>query len=101
MNNPDNLYRQAIEKWGIDSQLDMAIEECSEVIQAIIHFRRRRCGLDKVIEEIVDISLCVEQLKQLNPEAWEHFRKIKLDRLESLLNPDIPPHSDDDEKELA
>lgn len=85
MNN--DLFNQAIEKWGEESQLDMVIEECAELINAIQKRRRGRGGTLEVIEEGVDVELCLEQLKLMtdSPVVWENFRKQKLDRLAGLL----------------
>jgi len=36
----EDLYKAAIEKWGVVSQVEMAVEECSELIQAIQKVKR-------------------------------------------------------------
>jgi len=41
MIDEDLIYENAIEKWGIPLQEDMIIEECAELIQAIIYQRTR------------------------------------------------------------
>jgi len=38
--NIENTYREAITKYGIINQLDMAVEECAELIQAINKVKR-------------------------------------------------------------
>ncbi len=79
------LLDGAMQKWGVESQLDMAIEECSELIVAIQHKRRNRVKWDSVIEELADVSLVVDQLKTLAPTAFEEMRQKKMNRLEDLL----------------
>ena len=37
-----NIYKMAVDKWGVGSQLDMLVEECSELITAINHAKRAR-----------------------------------------------------------
>lgn len=56
-----------VEKYGTDKQEDMAIEECSELIKAILKFRRSNTKnedlREAVIDEIADVSIMVAQLQ--------------------------------------
>ncbi len=81
------LMQQAIAKWGTRTQLDMVIEECAELIDAIQKKHRGRVGFDKVLEEGVDVELCLEQLKLIlnTPNLWQQVRCKKLKRLAGLL----------------
>ena len=36
------LYREVLSSWGISDQMNMAIEECSELTNAICKLRRGR-----------------------------------------------------------
>ncbi len=82
------LTRLALKAWGVESQLDMVIEECAELIDAIQKWRRKRVDSLKVLEEGVDVELCVEQLKLIlnAPALWENIKKDKLERLQKLLD---------------
>ena len=55
-----------VETYGNDAQEDMAIEECSELIKAILKFRRRDEKTaemrDAVIDEIADVQIMLTQL---------------------------------------
>jgi NTP pyrophosphatase (non-canonical NTP hydrolase) len=78
MTEENELYRKALEKWGETSQLDMVVEECAELIQAIQKFKRNPNASKyyaNVVEESVDVELCQEQLKILFPDRQlrEHF----------------------------
>ncbi len=88
------LYKAALVEWGIDSQLDMVIEECAELINAIQKWRRHRVESKAVLEEGVDVELCLEQLKLMldAPTLWENTRKDKLERLRKLLRFELPCH---------
>jgi len=79
--------QQALQEWGTQSQLDMIIEECAELIDAIQKWRRRRVETIKVLEEAVDVELCLEQLKLMldAPKLFENVRQEKLARLDKLL----------------
>ena len=54
-----------IDKYGTKHQEDIAIEELSELQKAILKHRRKRSGKrrKKVIDEIADVSVMLEQLK--------------------------------------
>lgn len=56
-----------VETYGNDAQEDMAIEECSELIKAILKFRRsdeKTAEMrDAVIDEIADVQIMLTQLE--------------------------------------
>lgn len=85
--NTEYILRTALDRWGEESQLDMVIEECAELIDAIQKRRRNRASDHEVVEEGVDVELCLEQLKMMlnAPEEWELMRHAKLGRLAILL----------------
>jgi NTP pyrophosphatase (non-canonical NTP hydrolase) len=77
---------QAIRKWGQEAQLDMAVEECSELAQALMKFRRHKKSDEwrrKVLEEAADVSIMLEQVVMIagEPEEFEAIRDFKLRRL--------------------
>ena len=80
------LMKLAIKKWGKDSQLDMVVEECAELIKAIQKWRRNNDEMP-IIEEAVDVELMLEQLKIIfpAPELRANIRTEKLARLATLL----------------
>lgn len=55
-----------VETYGNDAQEDMAIEECSELIKAILKFRhsdeKTAEMRDAVIDEIADVQIMLTQL---------------------------------------
>ena len=60
-----DIYREAIEKWGAQSQIDMAVEEMGELLQKLIHYKRCRCDEVEVSEEIADVMLMAEEMAYL------------------------------------
>ena len=56
-----------VETYGNDAQEDMAIEECSELIKAILKFRRsdeKTAEMrEAVIDEIADVQIMLTQLE--------------------------------------
>jgi NTP pyrophosphatase (non-canonical NTP hydrolase) len=61
------IYNKALHLWGNDAQMNMVIEECAELIQAINKFRRdpTATNMDNLCEEIADVEIMVEQAKCL------------------------------------
>lgn len=80
-----DLLNQAIEKFGATEQENLAIEECSELIQAISHKHRGR--EHNIAEEIADVEIMLDQLRIINDCFYEvaNIKKIKLERLEERL----------------
>ncbi|MDD5513449.1 MAG: MazG nucleotide pyrophosphohydrolase domain-containing protein [Candidatus Omnitrophica bacterium] len=82
----------AIVTWGIESQLDMAVEECAELILAIQKSRRKDNRNHSIPEELADVQNCINQLKKLYPE-FEDLRQRKLNKLAHLLKADMTRES--------
>ena len=91
---PEEMYREAFDKWGMDAQLEMVIEECSEMIVAICHWRRDKVTHSEICEEIADVTIMLEQLiillDLLFPEENINdlvatIKAQKLQRLQELL----------------
>lgn len=57
------LLNLIIINYGNLSQEDMAIEECSELIKAILKHRRGKATIADLIDEIADVEIMIEQLK--------------------------------------
>jgi NTP pyrophosphatase (non-canonical NTP hydrolase) len=75
------IFIDAIRAFGEKEQEEVAIEECSELIQAITHKHRGR--EHNIAEEIADVEIMLEQLKIINNCASEveAIRKAKVERL--------------------
>lgn len=88
VNSRRQVYSDALDMWGVDLQLDVAIEEMSELTKAIIKRRRfpHQAGtLAKIIEEIGDVEIMMEQMRFiLGPaaeDAVELSKRLKINRL--------------------
>ena len=79
------LYRKAIENYGEAAQQIVAMEECSELIQAISKkLRGRETNLE---EEIADVEIMVEQMRLMSDSSLvDKIKEEKLQRLEQRLN---------------
>ncbi len=80
---------QILERLGESSQLDMVVEECLELALAVRHYERRRPNARKnIIEEMADVSLALDQLREIflvKDEEIENIRREKLIRLMTKL----------------
>lgn len=87
----DDLMKAAIEKWGIDLQIDLAQEECAELIETIAHYRRGRLNSNKkLIEEIADVKIMIRQLEMMfGEDEVDLVVQQKMDRLSSRLNRNV------------
>lgn len=82
----EEIYKQAVDIWGRESQMKMAIEECAEMIDAICKFNRRRVGISEVITEIADVQIMMQQMAYIfGEDAVEKERQRKLERLKSRI----------------
>lgn len=83
--NEKKIFNAAINVFGENAQEEVAIEECSELIQAITH--KHRCREHNIPEEIADVEIMLEQLKIINNCASEveKIRKAKVERLFSKV----------------
>ena len=87
----EQIYKKAIIAWGIHAQLDMAVEECAELIKAIQ--KRKRITdmpmlVDSILEEMADVEIMLEQLKVIydysdivSKSRFEQLKEFKLKRL--------------------
>ena len=77
------ILNAAIKTFGEKAQEDVAIEECSELIQAISHKHRGR--EHNIAEEIADVEIMLEQLKIIN-NCTEEVAAIHKEKVERLFN---------------
>lgn len=90
----DKILQAAIDTFGLDSQLDLAIEECSELITAISHWKRDRVKDEAILEEIADVEIMCKQLRMMLDYPWndeedsvvDRFKNEKIERLGIRLN---------------
>lgn len=58
-------YVHQIQHYGKNNQSTVCMEECAELIQAISKAKRGKINRDNMIEEIADVLICIEMLKQM------------------------------------
>jgi NTP pyrophosphatase (non-canonical NTP hydrolase) len=84
----EELDNIAILTWGVNSQLDMVVEECAELILAVQKSRRKDNRNHSIPEELADVQNCINQFKKIYPE-FEELRQRKLNRMARLLKADM------------
>ena len=60
-----SIIAKSIKHYGEEIQSTVCMEECAELIQAISKAKRGKLDVDNMIEEIADVLICVEILKQI------------------------------------
>lgn len=81
------ILKKAIETWGNESQIELMIEEMSELTQAIQKNKRGKDNLDNIHEEIADVSLMIEQMNMIfDKSEINKWKELKIERLKKRLN---------------
>ena len=85
--NKEEIYRQALEKWGADLQIVMVFEEMSELQKELCKSLRGKENRIEIAEEIADVEIMLEQMKIYFSieEAVEKYREYKIERLAKRL----------------
>lgn len=91
----NEIYKVAIEKWGIPSQLEMMVEECAELIQALQKLKRVDASneflidgaTEHICEEIADVEILIEQMREIfTDKRIDYHKEQKLFRLRKLIS---------------
>ena len=81
-----DLYERNIKYHGIEQETTIAMEECSELIQAISKCKRYGCVdkyRDNLIEEMTDVLIMIDELKmiyQISDVDISDIRQYKMNR---------------------
>lgn len=59
------IITDSIQHYGKNNQSTVCMEECADLIQAISKAKRGKIDRDNMIEEIADVLICIEMLKQM------------------------------------
>lgn len=84
---PDDIYEKAVIKFGKTPQLIMAMEEMSELIQALSKDIRGKHNENNISEEIADVEIMLAQLKIIyqNDAEVKKWKTDKLFRLQARI----------------
>ena len=83
MNTRTQQYTDALECWGAEFQKSMFHEEIGEVLTAMLHEKRGRCGKEAVLEELADLQIMLNQMVVLygTDDEFKSIINTKLTRL--------------------
>jgi NTP pyrophosphatase (non-canonical NTP hydrolase) len=82
------IMLNALKRYGVDAQDDIAIEEMSELTKAIIKNRRYKtfATLESIYEELADVYIMLEQIMMsLDKDRVQNYVNSKLERLNERL----------------
>lgn len=93
--NRDAVFRRCICNYGVSHQMDMAIEEMSELTKALLKWRRAKdaeltTAREGIVDELADVRIMVRQMEILFRCEDEVERRIdfkvrrQTDRLDKL-----------------
>ena len=82
------LYSQAWAQYGASKQIVVAMEECAELTKELSKMLRGKENLRAVAEEMADVEIMLEQIKQHFSCACivEGYKEYKIQRLNERLN---------------
>jgi NTP pyrophosphatase (non-canonical NTP hydrolase) len=83
------VLNTAIKTYGMFAQMDMCIEECSELIKALLKYRRNedKQALANICEEMADVQIMLDQMRLVFGETIEQ-EQYKIKRLAERLGYD-------------
>lgn len=81
------VYQEALEVYGLETQIIVAIEECSELQKELTKYLRGNQNRQFIAEEIADVIIATEELRYYLDLGLsvETIKKIKIDRLKERL----------------
>jgi len=94
MNDKNHIYIDALNNWGHSAQMDVTIEELSELIKAIIKHRRNPTDQTafNIAEEVGDVYIMLKQVEIAMTRNYPDFPywengsiQSKLRRVENAL----------------
>ena len=79
-----SIISKSIKHYGEEIQSTVCMEECAELIQAISKAKRGKPDADNMIEEIADVLICIEMLKQIY-NIPDHFIEDWIERKQERM----------------
>ena len=76
------ILKTALALYGTDQQILQAVEECSELQQALMHYRRGKIPHAAVVDEIADVMFMAQQMRLVfGPRLVDDAVAHKIERL--------------------
>lgn len=80
----DEIIASSIDKYGKEQQSIVCMEECCELTQAVSKELRGKHDKDHLVEEIADVTICIEMLKQMyaiSENEIDNWIEVKQNRM--------------------
>lgn len=85
-----SIYKDAVDKWGVESQVFMAIEEMAELTKELSKAYRGKNNGDQIREEIADVEIMMMQMRYIfdieDAGSIDEIKQEKLKRLAKLIS---------------
>ena len=85
-----DFIKALIQKYGVETQVLVAVGEMSELQKALLkNINRNSKNLTEVKEEMVDVSIMLEQLRyiyKISNREFSTIKKNKIERTKKRLN---------------
>lgn len=65
-----NIYERALKAWGKESQADISVEECAELIFTLRKLERGQLDTQALVTEIADVEIALRQLRVIYGIPW-------------------------------
>ena len=80
------IYRKALQYWGTEIQIVMAIEEMAELTKELTKFLRGKQNRLNICEEIADVEIMISQIKEaFDKGEVKNLKERKLERLKRMI----------------
>ncbi len=86
VNHIYKILKEAINRWGIRDQIDQTIEELSELITALLHYKRDKCIRSDVLDERCDVGIMLKQLDIIYNFTEIEINTVMNDKINKLKN---------------
>lgn len=86
-----DVYKAALDKWGMASQVLMLVEETGEMLAKLSQYNRGRITLEELVEEMVDSMMMLDEvfyLLDVSDEMRERVLKKKMGLFRDRLTGD-------------
>lgn len=78
------ILAEAISTFGAENQLNVAIEEMSELTKELCKYKRGLGNAEAIAEELADVRIMLDQIEMLFPEIPRMVRRQRRRKLERL-----------------
>lgn len=87
-----DVYKAALDKWGMASQVLMLVEETGEMLAKLSQYNRGRITLEELVEEMVDAMMMLDEvfyILDVSDEMRERVLKKKMGLFRDRLTGDV------------